>query len=87
MVQQLARVAAFIRQVIQPHGNHADGAGHEFFGTTALAAVPLHPFHLAVSAVIKPFLQALLILFECAPRETDGVKAELEGPLADLAGK
>ena len=70
-------------QVIEPHRDHAQRAGHQRLGLGALGAVARHPVHLAVESRGQPLVEALRIGGEIGPGDADLLKAQFCAPGTD----
>src|SRR3546814_8186977 len=72
-----------VAAIVQPHRDHAQGAGDQLGRARALVAVPGHPFHRAVQAVGEPVAQVLLVLAQLDARDAAALEARLAGERAD----
>src|SRR3546814_10279321 len=70
--------------IVQPHRDHAQGAGDQLSRARALVAVPGHPFHRAVQAVGEPVAQVLLVLAQLDARDTAALEARSEEHTSEL---
>ena len=70
-------------QVIHAHGNHPQGAFHQFGWPRALVAVGGHVVHFALIAGGQPFVQAPFVLVQLDVGDAHLLEAQLAAPVLD----
>jgi ADP-dependent NAD(P)H-hydrate dehydratase / NAD(P)H-hydrate epimerase len=85
--KNIPAVARAIGQVVHAHRNHTQGAGYQFVGSAALAAVAGHVVHFAVAAGIEPVEQMGFVIREIHAGNSELLKAEFACPLLQSDGQ